>query len=47
MKKSLFARSRWRLVKVKSRFAPHLKRAIDTSQEKEAEQFHGVAHKPK
>jgi tetratricopeptide (TPR) repeat protein len=36
-----------RLVKMKSKLAPHLKKVIDTGQEEEPEQFYGVAKKQK
>lgn len=36
-----------RLVKMKSKLAPHLKKVIDTGQEEEPEQFYGVAKKRK
>lgn len=36
-----------RLVKMKSKLAPHLKKVMDTGQEEEPEQFYGVAKKQK
>ncbi|HEY0865039.1 MAG TPA: tetratricopeptide repeat protein [Lacunisphaera sp.] len=36
-----------RLVKMKSKLAPHLKKVIDTGQEEEPEQFYGVTKKQK
>lgn len=36
-----------RLVKMKSKLAPHLKKVIDTGREEEPEQFYGVAKKQK
>jgi tetratricopeptide (TPR) repeat protein len=36
-----------RLVKMKSKLAPHLKKVMDTGQEEEPEQFYGVAKKAK
>lgn len=36
-----------RLVKMKSKLAPHLKKVIDTGQEEEPEQFYGVVKKQK
>jgi len=43
-----FARADYeRLVKMKSKLAPHLKKVIDTGQEEEPEQFYGVAKKQK
>jgi tetratricopeptide (TPR) repeat protein len=36
-----------RLVKMKSKLAPHLKKIMDTGQEEEPEQFYGVAKKQK
>jgi tetratricopeptide (TPR) repeat protein len=36
-----------RLVKMKSKLAPHLKKVMDTGHEEEPEQFYGVAKKQK
>jgi tetratricopeptide (TPR) repeat protein len=46
-KKDLALADHARLVKMKSKLAPHLKKIIDTGVEEEPEQFYGVAKKAK